>query len=105
MSVAKDAVSDAVKLMLTEMLNEEHSEVRDLLKQAIFKMVAEDPGVRNEISTLVDMANSPVLQETQRVAGLLKQHGEEIQSVRRVIKVMREPWWKKVLRFRLWSST
>lgn len=105
MSVAKDAVSDAVKLMLTEMLNEEQSEVRDLLKQAIFKMVAEDAGVRNEISTLVDMANSPVLQEVQSVAGVLKQHGEEIQAVRRVIKVMREPWWKKVLRLRLWSST
>ena len=105
MSVAKDAVSDAVKLMLTEMLNEEQSEVRDLLKQAIFKMVAEDAGVRNEISTLVDMANSPVLQEIKGVAGVLKQHGEEIQSVRRVIKVMREPWWKKVLRLRLWSST
>lgn len=97
MSVAKDAVADAVKLLLQEMMNDEKSEVRLMLKDAVFLALTQDNNIRQEVLSLVKEEIASDRTDIAASKGLIESALKDITKVKGSIKLIKAPWWKKLL--------
>ena len=109
MSEAQDKLHEAIKLVLSEMLNNEKSEVRQLLKDAIYLAIVQDPKVREELITivrgLIQSDHGPLVEsiaETKREIAIAKGLTEsalgEIKTLKTTVKKATEPWWQRFTR-------
>ena len=105
MSVAHDKLHEAVKLVVTEMLHDEKSEAREMLKQAVFHAIAQDPNVRDELVTMLrvelvdDRTDLGSLKtEVSTARGLLTSGLDDIKKLKATVKFIQLPWWQKIFR-------